>query len=117
MGDGVTVPDVGVKIVLRRGVVRGVIWKFRWIGTERTRLWGRGGGDVVILWVGDEWETVGEESGEVLSVEKIRWGKWRSVGRESRIDPNSGICRDSRCNESENQRNNIPYKDPATPEG
>ena len=38
MGDGVAVPDVGVINVLRRGVVRGVIWKFRWIGTERTRL-------------------------------------------------------------------------------
>jgi hypothetical protein len=49
IGDGVAVPDVGVKIVWRRGVVRGVIWKFRWIGTERTRLWGRGGGDVDIL--------------------------------------------------------------------
>jgi hypothetical protein len=36
-GEGVVVPDLGVKMDLERGVVRGVIWKFSWIGTERTR--------------------------------------------------------------------------------
>jgi hypothetical protein len=36
-GDGVDVPDVGAKVGLDRDGVTGVIWKFSWIGTERTR--------------------------------------------------------------------------------
>jgi hypothetical protein len=48
-GDGGVVPDVGVNIDLERGVVKGVIWKFSWIGTERTRRCGRGVGDVDIV--------------------------------------------------------------------
>ena len=48
LDEGVVVPDVGT--FWGRGVrgVMGVIWKFIWIGTERTRRWGRGDGDVDI---------------------------------------------------------------------
>jgi hypothetical protein len=46
LGDGVDVPDVGAKSGLVGGVVRGVIRKLSWIGTERTRRRGRAGGGV-----------------------------------------------------------------------
>jgi hypothetical protein len=51
--EGVAVPDVGAGGWVDRDV-SGVIWKFSWIGTERTRRWGRGVGDVDIWGVQTE---------------------------------------------------------------
>ena len=45
-GEGVAVPDVGVKTHFARDEAKGVMWKFSCTGTERTRRWGRGVGDV-----------------------------------------------------------------------
>jgi hypothetical protein len=45
-GEGVAEPDVGVKTHFARDEAKGVMWKFSCTGTERTRRWGRGVGDV-----------------------------------------------------------------------
>ena len=44
-------PDVGVNTLFELDDDIGVIWKFSWIGTERTRRCGRGVGDVDICYV------------------------------------------------------------------